>query len=178
MAEFDSPPGFAHFVSLRHPPLRGRHLWPGGAGSTVSHEQRVGASGAAGTASAVGASGGVRALLRLEGALVFGVALAAYAQFGAGWGVFALWLLAPDLSLLGYLAGPRVGAALYNAAHSYAGPALLLALGLFAAQPWAVAGSLVWLTHIGLDRALGYGLKYAAGFAFTHLGRIGKADPW
>lgn len=118
------------------------------------------------------------ALLRLEGAVVLGAALAAYAQFGAGWGVFALWLLVPDLSLLGYLAGPRTGAALYNAAHSYVGPVLLLALGVLAAMPWAVAGSLIWLAHIGVDRALGYGLKYAAGFAATHLGRIGRADPW
>jgi hypothetical protein len=141
-------------------------MWPGEAASTLAGEQ------------AVGAAGGVRALLRLEGAVVLGVALAAYAQFGAGWGVFALWLLAPDLSLLGYLAGPRVGAALYNAAHSYAGPVLLLAFGVLAALPWALAGGLIWLAHIGLDRALGYGLKYAAGFAFTHLGRIGRADPW
>ena len=166
MADLDSPPVFAHFVSLRQPPSRGRHPWPGEAGSTVSREQSL------------GVAGGVRGLLRLEGTVVLGVALAAYAQFGAGWGVFALWLLAPDLSLLGYLAGPRVGAALYNAAHSYVGPVLLLALGVFAALPWAVAGGLIWLTHIGLDRALGYGLKYAAGFAFTHLGRIGRADPW
>ena len=42
----------------------------------------------------------------------------------------------------------------------------------------AVAGSLIWLAHIGMDHALGYGLKYASGFAVTHLGRIGKADPW
>ncbi|SDY83319.1 DUF4260 domain-containing protein [Variovorax sp. YR634] len=165
MDRLQSPPGFAHFVSLRLPPLRGRQLWTGEAGSTVSPEQAA-------------AAGGVRALLRVEGAVVLGVALAAYAQFGAGWGVFALWLLAPDLSLLGYLAGPRVGAALYNAAHSYVGPVLLLALGVLAAMPWAVAGSLIWLVHIGFDRALGYGLKYAAGFAATHLGRIGKADPW
>jgi hypothetical protein len=169
VAELDSPPVFAHFVSLRRSPLRGRHLWPGEAGSTVSLER---------AAEQAAAAGGVRAVLRLEGAVVLGVALAAYAQFGLGWGVFALWLLAPDLSLLGYLAGPRVGAALYNAAHSYAGPVLLLALGVLAAMPWAVAGSLVWLAHIGMDRALGYGLKYAAGFAFTHLGRIGRADPW
>jgi len=161
-----SPPGFAHFVSLRFPPLRGRHLRPGEAGSAVSREQ------------ATAAAGGVRALLRLEGAVVLGVALAAYAQFGAGWGVFALWLLAPDLSMLGYLAGPRVGAALYNAAHSYVGPVLLLALGVLAAMPWAVAGGLIWFAHVGLDRALGYGLKYAAGFGLTHLGRIGRADPW
>ncbi|MDO9405368.1 MAG: DUF4260 domain-containing protein [Polaromonas sp.] len=169
MAELDSPPVFAHFASLRQPPLGGQHLWPGEAGSTVSLER---------AAEQAAAAGGVRAVLRLEGAVVLGVALAAYAQFGAGWGVFALWLLAPDLSLLGYFAGPRVGAALYNAAHSYAGPVLLLALGVLAAMPWAVAGSLVWLAHIGMDRALGYGLKYAAGFAFTHLGRIGRADPW
>jgi hypothetical protein len=165
VAELDSPSVFAHFASLRQPRLRGRHLWSGEAGSTVSLEQAA-------------AAGGVRAVLRLEGAVVLGVALAAYAQFGLGWGVFALWLLAPDLSLLGYLAGPRVGAALYNAAHSYAGPVLLLTLGVLAAMPWAVAGSLVWLAHIGMDRALGYGLKYTAGFAFTHLGRIGRADPW
>jgi len=166
VAEPGSPPGFAHFVSLRLPPLRGRHQWPGEAGSTASPE------------GGVAAAGGVRTLLRLEGAVVLGVALAAYAQFGAGWGVFALWLLAPDLSLLGYLAGPRTGAALYNAAHSYVGPVLLLALGVLAGMPWAVAGSLIWLAHIGMDHALGYGLKYASGFAATHLGRIGKADPW
>jgi hypothetical protein len=171
VADVGPAPGFARFGSLRLPALRGQQQWPGEAASTVSREQAV-EQGTAGTV------GGVRALLRIEGAAVFAVALAAYAQFGAGWGAFALWLLVPDLSLLGYLAGPRVGAALYNAAHSYAGPALLLALGVSAAMPWAVAGSLIWLVHIGLDRALGYGLKYAAGFAFTHLGRIGKADPW
>lgn len=123
-------------------------------------------------------SGGVRTLLRLEGVVVMGAAVAAYAQFGAGWGVFALWLLAPDLALLGYLAGPRVGAALYNAAHSYAGAVALLALGALAAIPWAVAGGLIWCAHIGLDRALGYGLKYGSDFGATHLGRIGRADPW
>ena len=164
VARLGSPPGFAHFVSLRQPPARGRHLWAGEAGSTVSREQAV--------------VGGVRTLLRLEGVVVLAAALAAYAQFGAGWGVFALWLLVPDLSMLGYLAGPRVGAALYNAAHSYAGAVALLVLGVLAAMPWAVAGGLIWCAHIGLDRALGYGLKYAAGFGATHLGRIGRADPW
>ncbi|MET3444475.1 hypothetical protein ABIC94_005286 [Variovorax paradoxus] len=164
MAELDSPPGFAHFVSLRRPSLRGQHLWAGEAGSTESRDQAV--------------AGGVRLLLRAEGVVVLAAALAAYAQFGAGWGVFALWLLAPDLALLGYLAGARVGAALYNAAHSYAGAVALLVLGVLAAMPWAVAGGLIWCAHIGLDRALGYGLKYGTGFGATHLGRIGRADPW
>ena len=164
MAELDSPPFFAHFVSPRQAPSKLRHLWAGEAGSTVSREQAV--------------SGGVRTLLRLEGLVVLGAAAAAYAQFGAGWGMFALLLLAPDLAVLGYLAGPRVGAALYNAAHSYAGAVALLVLGVLAAMPWAVAGGLIWCAHIGLDRALGYGLKYGSDFGATHLGRIGRADPW
>lgn len=130
------------------------------------------------SALAEGARGGVRLLLRVEGIVLLAASLAAYAQFGAGWGAFALWFFVPDLSMLGYLAGPRIGALAYNAGHSYVGPVALLAFGVLAAQPWAVAGALIWLAHIGFDRALGYGLKYAAGFAHTHLGRIGRADPW
>ncbi|MBT2337168.1 DUF4260 domain-containing protein [Variovorax paradoxus] len=164
MADLKSPSVLAHFVSLRQPAFRGRHLWPGEAGSTVSGEQAVG--------------GGVRMLLRVEGVVVLLASMAAYAQFGAGWGVFALWLLVPDLAMLGYLAGARVGAACYNATHSYLGAIALLAVGALAAIPWAVAGGLIWCAHIGLDRALGYGLKYGAGFGSTHLGRIGRADPW
>ena len=166
MADLDSPSVFAHFVSFRQPAARGRYLWTGKAGSTVSHDQ------------AAAAAGGVRMLLRVEGVVVLAASLAAYAQFGAGWGVFALWLLAPDLAMLGYLAGPRIGAAFYNATHSYLGAVALLAIGALAAIPWAVAGGLIWCAHIGLDRALGWGLKYGAGFGSTHLGRIGRADPW
>lgn len=163
MADIGSPPGFARFVSLRRPALREPQHH---AASAVSREP------------AAPAVDGVRTVLRFEGAVVLAVALVGYAQFGMGWGVFALWLLAPDLSLLGYLAGPRVGAALYNAAHALIGPVLLLAFGVFAAHPWAVAGGLIWLAHVGLDHALGFGLKYATDFASTHLGRIGRADPW
>lgn len=124
------------------------------------------------------AVGGVRLLLRLEGLTVLALAVAAYAQFGAGWTLFAGLFLLPDLSLLAYLAGPRAGALAYNAAHAYTGALGLLALGVFGAMPLALAAGLVWCAHIGLDRALGYGLKYAAGFGDTHLGRLGRADPW
>ena len=83
--------------------------------------------------------------------------------------------LAPDLSFLGYLAGPRVGAIAYNLAHAIAGPILLALAGLFVPYEPAMAVALIWLAHCGIDRALGYGLKYQAGFGFTHLGRIGRA---
>ena len=122
--------------------------------------------------------GGVRTLLRLEGLAVLAGALIAYDQVGAGWGAFALLFLLPDLSMLGYLRGARTGALMYNAAHSYLGPAALVALGALGAQPVALALGLIWVAHIGFDRMLGYGLKYRDGFGATHLGRIGRPDAW
>jgi hypothetical protein len=123
-------------------------------------------------------SGGVRSMLRIEGLVVLAGAIFAYAQLGAGWGAFAMLFLLPDFSFLGYLAGPRAGAAAYNAAHSYIGPVAALTIGSLGDAPAAAAAGLIWFAHIGFDRALGYGLKYATGFADTHLGRIGAADPW
>lgn len=122
-------------------------------------------------------TGGVRTILRLEGAAVFVVAILAYRQFGLGWGTFALLFLAPDLSFLGYLAGPRVGAAVYNAAHAYVGPIVLLVANEVIRGPvptWVIGVGLIWAAHIGMDRMLGYGLKYAGGFGATHLGTIGR----
>jgi hypothetical protein len=157
------------------------------AGATVAKAIAFGASGARvvrvatardRAAPALDAGGGVRVMLRLEGLAVLALATAAYAQFGAGWGWFALLFLLPDFSFFAYLAGPRTGAAVYNAAHSYAGPLGLLALGILGAAPALLAIALVWCAHIGFDRALGYGLKYASGFRQTHLGPIGRADPW
>jgi hypothetical protein len=78
------------------------------------------------------------------------------------------------VSFAAYLAGPKFGAMIYNAAHSYLGPMALLTAGLAGAAPLTLSIAMIWLAHIGIDRALGYGLKYAEGFAFTHLGRIGK----
>ena len=120
-------------------------------------------------------TGGVRAVLRLEGLCVLIAACAAYSKFGVGWGSFALFFLTPDLSLLGYLAGPRVGAAAYNLAHSYVGAVGCLMIGVLLPSPTALAAALIWCAHLGFDRALGFGLKYSAGFRFTHLGRIGRA---
>ena len=72
-------------------------------------------------------SGGPRLLLRAEGAALLIVAGMLYGETGAAWWLFAVLFLAPDLSFLGYLAGPRTGAVVYNAAHSLVGP---IALGL------------------------------------------------
>src|SRR5690606_29348552 len=80
----------------------------------------------------------------------------------------------PDISFAGYLAGPKVGAIAYNALHTAIGPIALALAGFALAAPLTLSIALIWLAHIGIDRALGYGLKYPAGFGFTHLGRIGR----
>ncbi|HEY4943963.1 MAG TPA: DUF4260 domain-containing protein [Rhizomicrobium sp.] len=118
--------------------------------------------------------GGVRALLRVEGLALLGGAAALYWHSGGDWKMFAALFLVPDLSFAFYLGDPRIGAAAYNALHSTVGPLLLAAAGLALNQPLAVSVALIWFTHVGFDRALGYGLKYGRGFGFTHLGRIGR----
>ena len=119
-------------------------------------------------------SGAPRLVLRAEGAALLVVVTLLYRGTGASWWLFAILFLAPDLSFLGYLAGSRAGAIAYNAAHTLIGPAVLGVVALLLLPPTAVAVALVWAAHIGFDRLLGYGLKYAAGFGFTHLGRIGR----
>lgn len=119
-------------------------------------------------------TGAVRWTLRLEGLCVLTAASIAYAKFGFGWGLFGGLFFAPDLSFAGYLLGPRVGALTYNLAHAYAGAVACLAIGMLLSAPALLGAGLLWSAHIGFDRALGYGLKYSAGFGLTHLGPIGR----
>lgn len=121
---------------------------------------------------AVGAP--VLTLLRLEGLAVAAITAVLYARTGTSWWLFAALWLTPDLSMLGYLAGPDWGARIYNAVHSYLTPATLFVCALLLHAPAQLPFALIWINHIGVDRLLGYGLKYPAGFQWTHLGRLGK----
>jgi hypothetical protein len=122
-------------------------------------------------------SGVPKAILRAEGAIVLAASLAAYARFDGGWAVLALLFLTPDVSMLGYIAGRKVGAFAYNLGHSYVLPAALGATGVLLSLHIASALALIWVAHIGFDRMLGYGLKYATSFGHTHLGTVGTAKP-
>lgn len=119
-------------------------------------------------------TGAPRILLRLEAAAVLVGAIVGYRAVGGTWPLFALLILAPDLSLLGYLGGARLGATLYNGAHTYVGPALLAALSLTGVVSGAWHIALIWTAHLGMDRALGLGLKYPTAFRDTHLGAVGR----
>src|SRR5437899_490974 len=98
--------------------------------------------------------------LRVEGATLLVGSLVAFATTGQAWWLVPLTLLLPDLLMVGYLGGTRLGAATYNLAHATPLPAALLWLGWYRGSSIAVALALVWLAHIGMDRVLGYGLKY------------------
>ena len=115
----------------------------------------------------------MRLLLRLEGAAIAIAIIALVWADPPSWWVIVAVLVAPDLAMVAYAAGTKIGAAAYNATHSYIGPVVL--------------GVLVWGTtfqmiavqrvlHIAADRAIGYGLKYGTGFKDTHLGAISGAS--
>ena len=111
-------------------------------------------------------------LLRVEGLAVAAAAIVLYFDGGHPWWLFAVLVLAPDLAMLGYAAGPSVGAAAYDLAHTYAAPIALAVIGVLGDVDGCVAVALIWATHIGIDRLLGYGLKYPTGFKDTHLQRV------
>jgi len=116
----------------------------------------------------------VRGWLRLEGAAAFAAGLALYGWLGGPWLLVIPFLLLPDISAIGYLRGPRLGAFTYNLVHNWAFGLGVLGLGFVAdSAPLAIAGA-VLVAHVGMDRAVGYGLKLSTSFQDTHLGRIGR----
>ena len=118
-------------------------------------------------------TGRPRAWLRLEGLALLTAALVAYSQTGQPWWLLAATLLVPDLGALGYLVSASAGTLLYNLAHTTTLPLVLGGLGIWQHNALASALALVWLAHIGMDRAMAYGLKYDDDPSHTHLGRHG-----
>lgn len=114
----------------------------------------------------------VRLLLRLEGLAIGAGAVVLYADGDHSWWLFALLILAPDVSFVGYLAGPRIGAATYNLLHNLVLPVTLGTAAVLADSDAALAVALIWLSHIGVDRLVGYGLKYPTAFKDTHIQRV------
>ncbi|MBV9612429.1 MAG: DUF4260 domain-containing protein [Acidobacteriaceae bacterium] len=113
-----------------------------------------------------------RPWLRLEGAVLFFCALFFYHSLGTGWLLLIALFLLPDIMMLGYLVNPKVGARSYNLAHTEVFAAVLAACSFALHRTTFLAVALIWLAHIGFDRALGYGLKYPTFFKDTHLQRV------
>jgi Domain of unknown function (DUF4260) len=114
-----------------------------------------------------------RFLLHAEGFAILSVSFAAYHQLDGSWLLFFLLFLWPDLFMLGYLVNVRLGAALYNLVHTEVAPLFLGACAVFEDWHRLLLFAIIWMAHIGLDRMLGYGLKYPTFFNDTHFQRIG-----
>lgn len=119
-------------------------------------------------------TGSMTLILRAEALAALFAGIVFYTLSGFSWVLFAALLLAPDLSLIGYTAGPQRGAFIYNAMHTYAAPLLFGAASALSGAPTGIAIAAIWVCHIALDRALGFGLKYGTDFKATHLGAIGR----
>ena len=124
--------------------------------------------------------GQVRATQRLEaGAVALTALVAVVILYPGWWWVVLAAFLAFDLSMLGYVRSTAAGAASYNAVHNYAFPALAAVTALVVEPMSEVAATTAgvlacsWAFHVGVDRALGYGLKLPDSFKNTHLGQIG-----
>ncbi|MEP7292625.1 MAG: DUF4260 domain-containing protein [Chloroflexota bacterium] len=114
----------------------------------------------------------VNRLLRLEGLVLFVSAIVLYAISGGSGLLFVVLLLTPDLAMLGYRVNARVGAAVYNSVHTYLLPGILFAVGYVFSAPLAMQIALIWFAHIGMDRMMGYGLKYPTEFKDTHMQHV------
>jgi hypothetical protein len=118
--------------------------------------------------------GAVRAWLRLEGLAAFIGGLALFGAVGGNWLLFVPLILLPDLSAAGYLAGQRVGTFTYNLAHNWVPGIAVLGLGAWLSSAALLIAAAILIGHVGMDRAVGYGLKLPGGFHETHLGRMGR----
>jgi hypothetical protein len=116
----------------------------------------------------------MKTLLRLEELLLFGLALFLFSGLDYSWVWYALLFFSPDLSMLGYLANPRLGAWTYNLIHHKGLSVALYVLGYVLSIPWLMFAGTILLGHSSFDRVMGYGLKHEDAFQNTHLGRIGR----
>lgn len=112
-----------------------------------------------------------RILLSLEGLTVFISSLLMYEFIGGNWWLFAGLLLAPDLVFIIYMLDKPIGIIAYNLMHTYIFPVMLGVGALLSGWQLGLILSIIWLAHIGMDRIIGYGLKYQTGFKDTHLNR-------
>lgn len=111
-------------------------------------------------------------LIHLEGLIIFLASFFLYWYFNYSILMFILLLLTPDISILAYKINSFVGSRCYNLFHTYIFPIILTVLGVILGLPFIISIGLIWIAHIGMDRMLGFGLRYNNGFKDTHLQRL------
>src|SRR5699024_10432318 len=120
----------------------------------------------------IGGNPMAKKILHLEGLAVFGLSLYLYWLNDYSWLLFFLLILAPDLSMIGYLVNDAFGAKLYNLFHTYIISLAVIFIGMFFSNSTLLAVGIIWTAHIGMDRLVGYGLKYPTHFKDNHLNQL------
>lgn len=115
-------------------------------------------------------------ILRLEETIMFFFSIFIFSKLEFSWWWFPVLLLVPDISMIGYLINPKIGAGSYNIVHHKGIALAVFALGFFYSNPYLQLTGIILFAHSSMDRVFGYGLKYNDNFHNTHLGIIGKSN--
>lgn len=121
----------------------------------------------------------MKTLLKFEEAAMFGICIFFLYSLNVPWWAYLLLVIGPDISMVGYSLGNKVGADCYNFFHHKGVAIAAFAIGVILnshiGDIISIAG-IILFGHSSMDRMLGYGLKLNKGFKYTHLGLIGKKD--
>lgn len=118
----------------------------------------------------------MKTILKLEELALFLLGIYLFGVLPFAWWWFLVLLLVPDVGMFGYLFSPKLGALTYNLFHHRGLGVAIYFLGIYGNHHELQLAGVILFSHIAMDRALSYGLKYENGFKFTHLGKIGKQD--
>jgi hypothetical protein len=108
--------------------------------------------------------------IKLEEAAMFGFSIYLFYQTNFDWWWYLALILIPDIGMLGYIVGNKVGAITYNLFHHKAIAIVMLCLGWYLSNEWIELTGIILFGHSSMDRIMGYGLKYSDSFHHTHLG--------
>ncbi len=113
-------------------------------------------------------------VLKLEEFGMFIFSFLMFYNLDVSWWWFIILILTPDISMVGYIWGVRIGALIYNLFHHKGIAILLIIIGYYFDEKITMMAGIILFGHSSMDRIFGYGLKYKKGFKFTHLGKIGN----
>lgn len=116
----------------------------------------------------------MKTALKLEELFMFGFSIFLFSKLDYAWWWYPVLLFTPDLSMIGYIVNPRVGAWTYNLVHFKGLGLAMYVLGIALTNPTLQLAGVILFGHSSMDRILDYGLKYPDSFQHTHLGMIGK----
>ncbi|MEP1095443.1 MAG: DUF4260 domain-containing protein [Cyclobacteriaceae bacterium] len=111
-------------------------------------------------------------IIKVEELLMFLFSIVLFNQTDYQWWVFLVFILAPDIGMVGYVVNAKMGAFTYNIFHHKGIALAVLCLGWFLENPMMELGGIILFGHASMDRIFGYGLKFSDSFKHTHLGKL------